>query len=353
MAMSNASRGKTSLSVVIPLYNAEKFIADALISVAALPMADMEVIVVDDGSTDRSAQICVEMAKKDTRIRLFHTDHSGAAHARSYGISRAEGEYLWFVDSDDRINDQVFYEDIWPQMDGGRPADMVFFLSEYFDPTFTNRLRTQKEYTNTGAVNTAGIDLFCAYVRRGEGHEIGTSPCNKLFRTDFLKKNALRFRDDLRCHEEDEFIPRAIYMGHEFQFINRFGYRVRCREESLSNHKSIAAKAELMPIKAKLISYARANGYGLPAEKRADLYNYYNGIFLFGISELETANNRLLHDLILKIREYKGDILYTFRNSSSRYQRLLLVILRCFGWLPMVKYHLLYGKMERAAHKGE
>ena len=93
------------LSFIIPLYNAERFISDALNSIynISLDERDFEVVVIDDGSKDDGAEVVKTYARTHRNLRLIQQPNSGASAARNMGIEAAQGEYIWFVDADDRI----------------------------------------------------------------------------------------------------------------------------------------------------------------------------------------------------------------------------------------------------------
>ena len=91
------------VSVIIPAYNAEEYISQALSSVLSQTLSDIEVIVVDDGSTDRTASIVEELTHRDGRIRLIRQENQCAGVARNKGMEVAEGKYLYFLDADDWI----------------------------------------------------------------------------------------------------------------------------------------------------------------------------------------------------------------------------------------------------------
>lgn len=102
----NTSR--PALSVIIPVYNVEKYLRECLDSVMAQTFPNWECFLVDDGSTDRSREICDEYAQKDTRFTVLHTNNKGPSAARNAGISAAKGEYLGFADSDDILEPTMF-----------------------------------------------------------------------------------------------------------------------------------------------------------------------------------------------------------------------------------------------------
>ena len=96
------------ISVIIPVYNVEKYLRECVDSVLAQTYKNLEIILIDDGSKDKSGQICDEYATKDTRIKVFHQTNSGASAARNYGLTQATGILLSFVDSDDTIEPNTY-----------------------------------------------------------------------------------------------------------------------------------------------------------------------------------------------------------------------------------------------------
>lgn len=92
------------VSVIIPVYNTEKYLNQCINSVLAQTLSDIEVLLIDDGSTDGSGKICDDYARKDKRIHVIHTSNHGVSHARNRGLDQAKGEYISFTDSDDWID---------------------------------------------------------------------------------------------------------------------------------------------------------------------------------------------------------------------------------------------------------
>lgn len=91
------------ISVIVPVYNVEKFLRRCIDSILAQTFTDFELLLIDDGSKDKSGEICDEYAAKDARIRVFHKQNGGVSSARNLGIDKAQGEWVYFVDSDDWI----------------------------------------------------------------------------------------------------------------------------------------------------------------------------------------------------------------------------------------------------------
>ncbi len=113
------------ISIIIPVYNVEKYLARCLDSVLGQSFGDFEVILLNDGSTDGSEAICREYAAKDGRIKLFSQTNQGASMARNNGLQQARGRYIWFLDSDDYIHPQLLQ--LAHQLAEKEQADMVCF----------------------------------------------------------------------------------------------------------------------------------------------------------------------------------------------------------------------------------
>lgn len=96
------------ISIIVPVYNVEKYLKKCIESILLQTLKDIEIILVDDGSTDDSGRICDEFANMDSRIKVLHKKNGGLSDARNVGINHAEGEYLGFIDSDDYIDNDMY-----------------------------------------------------------------------------------------------------------------------------------------------------------------------------------------------------------------------------------------------------
>ena len=111
------------ISVIVPIYNSEKYLDNTIKSIINQTYKNLEIILVDDGSTDKSYEICKKYQKKDNRIKLFHQKNKGVSFARNIGIENSNGEFLTFLDSDDLI-DKKMYEKLFNAFDNN--LDYVF-----------------------------------------------------------------------------------------------------------------------------------------------------------------------------------------------------------------------------------
>lgn len=176
------------VSVIIPSYNAADYVAQTLESVLAQTLTDIEVIVVDDGSTDNTRNIVADFAKKDPRLTLVEQANQFAGVARNNGMSRASGKYLYFLDADDYIETTTLEELVNAIEQHG--ADIAIAKSEGFDNT------TGDTWTIVGALSGVDFDRPIAhaeYCDRMFQSFIGW-PWDKLFRKEFIDKTALTFQ---------------------------------------------------------------------------------------------------------------------------------------------------------------
>ena len=100
-----------SISIIVPVYNSEKTLNRCVDSILSQTFQDWELLLIDDGSTDRSGKLCDEYALKDQRIKVFHKKNGGVSSARNIGLDHAKGEWITFIDSDDEIPKNTFTDD--------------------------------------------------------------------------------------------------------------------------------------------------------------------------------------------------------------------------------------------------
>ena len=146
------------ISIIVPVYNVEKYLRECLDSISLLKAVTWEAILVDDGSTDTSGQICDEYATQDSRFRVIHQKNAGVSAARNAGLDAAKGEWIWFVDSDDSINPDFEITN----MEALEQADYVMFdYRDFQDGIKVNALKHQ-----IGEVYDAQLgknDFLCKY----------------------------------------------------------------------------------------------------------------------------------------------------------------------------------------------
>ncbi len=188
-----------AISVIMPLYNAEKYLPEALQSVLNQTYKEFELICIDDCSTDRTRSIIEEFREKDARIKmLINEEHSGAALSRNKGLKMAEGEYIVFLDGDD-----IFEDELLEKASGAMKkyqADLVLF--EYMHVP-SELIYTKKTIERTNnfrewyCKDPFSMDTF----QPREFPWWASSPCNRMTRKSFLEENNLEFQDLPSCND--------------------------------------------------------------------------------------------------------------------------------------------------------
>lgn len=175
----------TKLSIIIPVYNTEDYLEECLKSVINQSLKEIEIIIIDDGSTDNSLKIAREFEKKDSKIKVFEEKNQGAATARNIGIEKARGEYITFVDSDDAININT-YKYLY-NLASANNYDLLKFNIEL---VFDNKRMAE-------LVNKEIAPEIKIIQNRAKILDNHVSACSKILKTDFLKENNLTFPDNL------------------------------------------------------------------------------------------------------------------------------------------------------------
>ncbi|WP_051656765.1 CDP-glycerol glycerophosphotransferase family protein [Butyrivibrio sp. AE3004] len=182
------SSGKVEVSVVVPSYNTEEFIDTCLSSIANQTFKDIEVIVVDDGSTDNTVKKINKFVKKDNRFRLIEQEHSNAGEARNKGLREAKGKYIVFWDSDDFFEPQAI-EDLYDRAEA-KKADIVICRHCKYDTK-----SGMKMYVQSSIAFLPEEEVFSRHEIPERIINVTTNvPWNKFFRVDFVRENGIEFQ---------------------------------------------------------------------------------------------------------------------------------------------------------------
>lgn len=260
------------LSVIIPIYNVEPYIVRCLDSVAGQTWTDMEILCVDDGSTDKSGELCEQYAQKDRRIKVYHKENGGAASARNVGLKHAGGEYIAFVDPDDWIEPEMF-ESVISRMEAC-DADMGVcgFFKDWDD--------REEEMQNTPAVcgDVFGTDdiLFYAF-KRYSYKGFGGYLWNKVIKSELLYRTGetLKFDEALKVGEDVLFFAMTALRVQRAAYVDRALYHYYQRTSSLVHAGSIEERSGSLVMYARLINLFQERGIDsrvLPYVKRFYVY---------------------------------------------------------------------------------
>ena len=192
------------VSVVIPIYNTEEYLAKCLDSVCCQTLSDIEIICVNDGSTDNSVQILEDFANKDSRIKLLHQENKSAGTARNYGLSKARGEYIIFLDSDDYYYPNMLEKLVEKAQDND--ADLTMCKYNIIVANQENRVISNQGFREVfeGVFNRRNIPNIFHFSR--------VVPWNKLYKTAFVKRHHLQF-SETKISNDIAFVVKTFFLA--------------------------------------------------------------------------------------------------------------------------------------------
>lgn len=180
------------ISIVVPVYNSEKYLEECLNSLCSQTYKNIEIICVNDGSTDSSADILKRIAEKDSRVKIVSQENAGAGAARNHGLSIAQGKYIYFFDADDIAVNNLL--ELAYKRAQETDADIVAFNGYTFTNDDISTKKTKPGYNK----NVLG-DSSCVFSYKDYSENIlsivNVVPWNKLIKTDFIKENNIHFEE--------------------------------------------------------------------------------------------------------------------------------------------------------------
>ena len=204
-------------SIIVPVYNVEKYIAKCIESILQQSFSDFELILVDDGSPDNCGEICDKYAEKDNRISVIHKENGGLSSARNCGLKQVHGQYVMFVDSDDWLLPDALEE----ICNGCNPLpDLVVFNIQYHyendSIVISSSLpKKDKETAEEYMHNVAQQKLFNNLIA-----------CNKAYCSKFLKENDIHFIEGI-LHEDGPFFHTTLSFAKTVVFVDKPLYSYR------------------------------------------------------------------------------------------------------------------------------
>lgn len=207
------------VSVIVPVYNTEKYLKECLESIVNQTLDDIEIICVNDGSTDNSLDILKDYAKDDSRIKIISQENNGQGSARNKGLSIAKGDYIYFMDSDDIIELDTL-KDCYNIMKDYK-IDFVMFQLINFDEE--KGFYQIPDYDMLNVWEFVGDNIF-SYKDLGDLiFQVAVSPVNKLYNKQFLEDIKVRFPEDI-IFEDNIFFWNVFLNAKRIKFIKQHYY---------------------------------------------------------------------------------------------------------------------------------
>lgn len=328
------------VSIVVPVYNVEKYLPKCIESILTQSFTDFELILVDDGSPDNCGAICDEYARKDDRIHVIHKENGGVSGARNVALECVTGKYLTFCDSDDKYAPD-WLADLLSAMEE-TAADMV--VGGYARVAEDGRELSRKSIF-AGVIDCTSLEQKVDYCIREvleyrQGWEIWT----RLFRTDIIRNHNIRFCEDCQNFAEDlGFTLEYSLYADRVTAIDEAGYLYTVRTDSMM--RSSVGKIKLNSVNEVALSLLEK----LPVQFVDKKWKHIPCVFHYLIMQnqyqamIECGQYRHFHDYITQVSRY-GEWKYWTRQIL-RYRKELqsLVGTQQSRWIILFTVYHLYG----------
>lgn len=294
------------LSIIVPVFNAEKYLDQCIESIITQNYYDYELILVNDGSTDGSDTICKNYSSKDNRIKYYSTQNRGASHARNIGIKEAKGDYLWFIDADDWIEPNSVNQ-LLNECDAN--PDILFFgFKRVFESGDISICKIQAHTELYDKNLILEIERLFTSSEAYFGYT-----WNKLFKRRIIEKLNLRFNEDLTIKEDEVFSLEYCSNIHSLKIYSHTPYNYRMLNSSISHAKGT---------KRKMMNLARfMEAYILPNPFYKEMYSkLYNAIFNYGWEGImeESKSSNFNEAIIWFLNFQKDNHKYAESNKKQR-----------------------------------
>lgn len=223
------------ITVIVPLYNCEKYVAECLQSLQKQTFANFEVICVNDCSPDNSHAVAQEAAAGDDRFAFFSLDENrGPGGARNFALDRAHGKYIVFLDSDDFFVSEALQK-IFDRAETQQLDDMYFNAKSFYESAAVHK-RVKEDFSHRPSFEgvATGRELFTFFQQRGEFWPQGAM---RMVRRGLLEDNGIRFKEGI-IHEDALFTFQTLVVSQRSTFLNEPIYMRRVREGSIMGQRS-------------------------------------------------------------------------------------------------------------------
>lgn len=253
------------ISIIIPVYNSEKTLNRCVNSILNQTFMDWELLLVDDGSTDKSGKICDQYALKDFRIQVFHKKNGGVSSARNTGLDYAIGSWITFVDSDDFI-DATFLDTLIRLQSSDLCISGIQFINN------ETILLPPEEYIKIE--NVAELDNLLNKL-------YFTAPWGKVYKNEIIQKNNIRFNINLKIGEDTDLVLKYLLYINDIRLISKPLYHFFNDEKGKITKYTLTADefiTHTISIKTNLTALCRKLNYTFPITNSV-LMKYYSHLF--------------------------------------------------------------------------
>ena len=318
---------KCKLSIIVPVYGVEKYIDKCLNSLVKQSLKEIEVIVVNDGTKDNSQKIIDKYVKKyPDKIKSYIKENGGQGSARNYGLEKANGEYIGYVDSDDFVEKDM-YKKLYNKA-----------KENNYDIVVCGNYNVSEDYQNKNIdtfINNYNTDLENIFFGK-------MAVWNKIYKRDILIKNKLEFKEKV-WYEDLAFTLKAIMNSNTFAFIDEPLYDYLIREGSTMNNSNVQRNLEILDAFNDILSYIQHNKkeeYFSKIEFLAIDHIYISAIVRVLKAE---ADDKVKRETINKLIDYMNKKFPNYKNNKyintlSKNRKIIykLINIKMYGLINLI-----------------
>lgn len=309
------------LSVILPVYNVAPYLEGCVHSLLSQTYAALEVLLIDDGSTDSSGALCDALAQRDSRVRVFHKENGGVSTARNLGLDRARGEYIGFVDPDDRVEPEMFADLIAAMEGDGTDAA---FCGYWEDPEQPSAYEQPILHSPAAQGTVAGSEaLYQCLIGMGYGYF--TAVWNKVFRRDAIAGpdgSLPRFEPGCAIAEDELWLTQVVPGLQGVSLLPKPYYHWLQRTSS-------ALHARLNAARWRTALWAKERACALvrddPRCGELALGKVYNDVFHVTCLAYCEGEQAVRQEFLTRLRPYKTPFLRSNEFSKAKKGRYLVL----------------------------
>lgn len=281
------------ISVIVPVYNVEKYLERCVKSIVAQTYTDLEILLIDDGSTDKSGKMCDDFQQTDSRIKAFHKQNGGLSDTRNYGIEHSAGEFISFVDSDDYIDEKML--ETLHRLITENDADLaVCSAMDVFEGKEVTQVKEIKEF------NLNKVESY-KYMLRGDGIP---SACNKLYKRQTV--GDVRFPVG-KLYEDGFFTPQILKKVEKTAVTSKPMYYYFRRADSITTKPFRKGDLDVIEAYDKCVKQVKEL---CPEALPYAEFRYRNAYF-------NVLDKMLMRDDCKEIPEYKQVVKYLKKHTAQ------------------------------------
>lgn len=317
------------LSFIVPIYNTAIYLDQCILSMIRqdIPQSEYEVILIDDGSTDNSLEICRKYADKNSNFTILTQPNSGQAKARNRGLEIAKGKYIRFVDSDDYIKENSLAESI--NLLETMKLDILAFCAENRKGEKTERRQSYPDFKTGKIIEGAEFLQYPQYQNCVPFY---------FYRNQFLKDHEIRFYEGI-FHEDNEILPRIFYPAQRVSICNEVLYYVNLREGSTIRSVNPKKAFDLILVARSLATYIET---AVKPEDAPFMTNFV-GLAVNGSLLNTTIIPRKDSRRLMKAWKENRDIFKIMKKAKSLYYKCEALLFYLFPKLSGVTFRTLHS----------